>query len=149
MVTDQVNITIFNQKRSPAFFNLCFRHCCRDKSSTWDGSPYGPRGLRVMENRERPAMVGAPRELKIFANRVNLMRRESFGREEQASMDERERRGGRRERVVQVFVVLFGDLECGGGRHGWKNSEIVDAGAWMELNKESLLMYLFIFIFLI
>lgn len=67
--------------------------------------------MRFVVNGETPTIVGPPRKLEILSDWVKMVRRERLGGEEESSMDERERRWGRRERVVEVFVVLFRDFE--------------------------------------
>ena len=64
-----------------------------------------------MRNREIPAISGAPKKLKILANWEDLVERKCLGIDEEVALNERERSWGGRERVVEMFVVLFGDLE--------------------------------------
>ncbi len=64
-----------------------------------------------MKNWETPTIVGAPKKLEILPNWEDLVWRNSLGIEKQSPLNERKGNWGWWERVIQVFVVLFGEFE--------------------------------------
>lgn len=72
--------------------------------------------MGVAEEGERATIVGAPRKVEVVSEGVEVVGRKRLGAEEEGSVEEREGSWGRWEGVVEVFVVLFRDLQS---RHGF------------------------------
>lgn len=113
VIANQMKLCVSDKEGAPAFFHLSFGQCCRNKRVAGEGGPEGSLGVGSVVNGERAAIGGGPREVEIAAEWEMVRRRtaESLGIEEEVALEEREGCGWRREWIVQMLVVFFGDFE--------------------------------------